>query len=188
MARTIKAKRMSEQQAITARPPTIPVVVASPYTPGTVDHVRRVLDPVLSLRRSGRITEAQYRAAMLYRDCYDGASEYPSGMAEQLGSRRSGSGTLSPRAFDACMRLREATRVLIAVPVPAGAIVNATVVVEMIVGQGWTIQGAAAAIHGTGADGRATGHARDLVASQLRTGLDALANLLILRATLRGKL
>lgn len=171
-------KRHAKKQlatTITARQPTIAIVVASRLTPGTVDHVHRVLDPILALFRSGRISRAQYDAAERYRSAFDAVRAGARSVdLTRIGGGSTGSRTPAPATFDAALRLREATRVLDAVPVPPGGQVSVAVVVEMIAGQGWSVESAAAAIHGAGADGRASGRNRTMVANMLRAGLDAL--------------
>ncbi len=164
---------------ITARLPTIAAVVASPYTPGTVDYVDRVLDPVLALRRAGRITAEQYQAAEAYREIYDAVRAGPCGSLDPSKICGGGFGSRTPgvHVFDCALKLREATRALGSVPVPLGGEVDVTVVVEMVAGQGWTIDGAASAIHGVGLGGRASGRNRALVAGMFRAGLDALVDL-----------
>lgn len=172
-------KRKRGDERPTARPATVAAVVPSPWLAGKTDRVERVLDSVLALRRAGRITADQYAAAEQYRAAYDTVRAGPGGAMDP--SKSGGGGgtarTPSTAAFDAGLRLREATWALEALLVPVGARVRATVVVEMVVGQGWTLEGAAAAIHGIGADGRANGRKRAMVAGQLRDGLDALAAL-----------
>lgn len=182
-------KRRRAEPAITARPPTIETVVVSPWLPGKTDRVRRVLDSVLALRRAGRITSEQWEAAELYRDAYDAVRAGP-GRAMDPGKGGGGGGTArtpSSAAFDAGLRLREATAALEAIEVPLRAQVRATVVVEMVVGQGWSIQGAAAAIHGVGSDGAPSGRARTLVSAQLHDGLNALALLWLRTGARRGR-
>lgn len=160
----------------TARPATVETVVASPWHPGKTDRVQRVVDSVLVLRRAGRISAEQWQAAELYRDAYDAVRAGPGGaMDPGKTGGACGSRTPSTAAFDAGLRLREATRALDAIEVPPGGEVKITVVVEMVVGQGWTVEDAASAIHQPGADGRASGRNRAMVAYMLRLGLAALA-------------
>ena len=150
----------------TARPPTIAAVVASPYTPGTVDRVRRVVDTLLQLHRSRQINDAQYAAADRYRTAYEavragmgGAGDYERARGGAPGSR-----SITPAAARGADDLADASKALRAC--------GAEVLVEMIVGQGWTAEQAARAIFA-----RATRRDREHVTAFLRAGLSALVEL-----------
>lgn len=176
------AARHVAADVITARLPTIPTVVHGAITPGTVDRVERVKDPVLAMRRRrvNPITAEQYEAAETYREIYDAVRAGPGGSLDPSKICGGGFGSRAPGTyvFDCALRLREATRVLNAIPVPLGATVNVTVIIEMIVGQNWTIEGAAQAIpQSRNPGGRASGRNRALVAGMFRAGLDALVDL-----------
>lgn len=187
--RTVLQRQCAD--TISARPPTISVVVHSAYTEGTTDRVDRVLDPILAMRRAGRlgngiVADERYDAAERYRAVYDAVN---SGVRSvDLNAAGGGFGARTPSTWmlDAALHLREATTALNAVPVPYGGQVHVTTVVDMVVGQGWTIDSAARFIHYTGSDGRASGRHRKLVSDMLKAGLDALANLWLKSAPRRG--
>lgn len=176
---------------ISARPPTISVVVHGAYTAGTTDRVDRVLDPILAMRRSGRLgsgltADERYDVAERYRAVYDAVRSGAKSVDLTAAGGGFGARTPSTWMLDAALQLRKATRVLGAVPVPHGGKVSVTVVVEMVAGQGWTIDSTAAAIHGVGANGRPSGRNNRIVSDMLKAGLDALVDLWIRNAQRRA--
>ena len=126
-------KRRPSSSPPSARPSTVAAVVASPWLPGKTDRVQRVLDSVLQLRRSGQISAAQYDAAERYRTAYEAVR---AGMGGVMDPDRVGGGSSSgkiPQAAElaAADILSDASLAL--------SRVGGTVIVEMVVGQGWTI-------------------------------------------------
>lgn len=170
-----KSKRRQRKLAVGdadggARRPTVAAVVPSPYTPGTIDHVTRVLDTILLLRRTGRISLAEYEAAERYRDAYDAVRATGCAIDPTKSGRGSPVSRIpAPAALLAAETLTRATRALERHGSP--------VVVEMIVGQGYTIEEAAGSLFGRDGDGKPSRQSREAVGVFLRRSLAVLADL-----------
>lgn len=154
----------------TARPPTISARVSSPYTPGTIDRVERVLDSVLQLRRSRQITEEQYQAARTYQAAYE---ELQRGIGSAMDPSQLPGGhqraTICERRLDAAKYLKTANAALDAV--------GARVFVEEVVGKGGSLACVSAALWPSEGRGGPSQRQRNAVGLMLRAGLDKLAHL-----------
>lgn len=147
--------------------------VSSPLTPGTVDRVRRVVDPVEQMYRAGQIDGAMYAAAQRYRRAYEAAHGGGGGFDPSSRGRYGGtprSGPPSPAKLAAGLTLNEADRAL--------ARKGGTRIVELIAGRGETIEAAAEELFGTDpATGRPRKADRDHCGAWFRLSLRTLAEL-----------
>ncbi|RAH99206.1 hypothetical protein DLJ53_21925 [Acuticoccus sediminis] len=135
--------------------------VENPYGNGGVDRVTVVSDTVAWLAARGMIDARQQAAAATYRRAYDVAhADLACLLGKDTIDGRRGDGVTASR-LDAGRVLREADAVL-------GPVSR---VVRSVIGEGRTVEEAAAEIHGS--SGRAQ---RTAVSYMLRLGLEALAD------------
>lgn len=172
MAKT-KQKKQAKQAPSerTARRPTMTVTVSSPWLPGVTDRVEKVVDTIMLMRRSKQINEWQYLAADRFRDAYE-AVRTGLGGACDLERVRAGGGQgrgSNERAAWGTETLADATACL--------AKIGGSVIVEMVVGQGYSVDDAAGSLFGRAADGTVRRQDREAVGNFLRMHLRALADL-----------
>jgi hypothetical protein len=158
-------KRAKAKAPPTARQPTIPVTIASPW--GGADRVERTVDTLEELYRRGRISDRQHQAGARYRwACENVPGRIACALSFEAGASAPGSRMPLPSAFAAAELLREAKPLL---GVADGA------VIRLVIGEGLSIVQATQRLTGLGPSQRPPERDLYIIGARVRSGLAVLA-------------